>query len=152
PVAKNPPLSFVTEEPFSLGKVIDAAQKPVVLAVPFMDWEHLASNGMAFGGSHHKLGIPSNLNGVVAEVLAQVGQHQKTDPPTLTSLVLAGHSRAYDFLNPLAAANADSEMSKGALAQLSQVWGLDTSYVCSPIKTWTDWLSARPSLQISMFL
>jgi uncharacterized protein YgiM (DUF1202 family) len=151
PVAKTPPISFVTDAPFSLGKIIDATQRPIILAVPFMDWEHLGANGMAFGGSHHKLGIPANLNGVLAEVLAQVGQHRNTSAPTLSSLVLAGHSRAYDFLNPLAAASADPQMSTGALAKLSQVWGLDTGYVCSPIKAWSNWLTSKPSLEISMY-
>jgi hypothetical protein len=106
---------------------------------------------MAFGGSNHKLGIPANLNGVVAEVLAQVGEHRKSDAPGLSSLLLAGHSRAYGFLNPLAAASADPQMSKGALAKLSQVWGLDSSYVCSPLKSWTDWMASKPSLHVGMY-
>jgi uncharacterized protein YraI len=151
PVAKNPPLSFITEAPFRLGEIVDAAQRPIVLVVPFLDWEHLAANGMAFGGSNHKLGIPANLNGVVAEVLAQVGQHRKTDAPGLTSLILAGHSRAYSFLNPLAAASADPQMSSGALAKLSGVWGLDTGYACSPISSWSSWIDAKPSMSVAMF-
>lgn len=150
PVAKSPPISFVTDEPFRLGTIVAATQRPIVLAVPFLDWEHLSANGMAFGGSNHKLGIPSNLNGVVAEVLAQVGEHRSAAAPSLSSLVLSGHSRAYSFLNPLAAANADPQMATGALAKLSEVWGLDSSYVCSPISTWTSWLSAKPSLRVSM--
>ncbi|MEP7123610.1 MAG: SH3 domain-containing protein [Byssovorax sp.] len=150
PVAKTPPLSFVTDAPFNLAKVVDATKRPVVLVVPFFDWEHLSANGMAFGGSHHKLGIPANLNGVVAEVLAQVGQHRTAGAPGISSLILAGHSRAYDFLNPLAAASADPQMATGALARLTQVWGLDTGYVCSPIQTWSTWMKSNPELEVTM--
>lgn len=150
PVATKPPLSFVTDAPFHLGQIVADTKRPIVLVVPYMDWEHQAANGMAFAGKQHKLGIPSNLNGVLAEVLAQVGQHGSAGAPTLSSLVLAGHSRAYDFLNPLAAANADPQMSKGALAQLSQVWGLDTGYVCSPMSNWSSWLTSNPALEMTM--
>jgi len=149
PVAKNPPVSFVTEEPFHLGKLVDASKRPVVLAVPFMDWEHLAANGMATGGSNHKLGIPQNLNGVVAEVLEQVGKQRSTPTPGLTALFLAGHSRAYSFLNPLAAANGDPQMSSGALSKLTQVWGLDSGYACSPMSSWKSWMKSKPSLFVT---
>lgn len=150
PVAKSPPASFVTDAPFALGKLVDASKKPVVLAVPFFDWEHLNANGMAVGGTNHKLGIPGNLNAVVAEVLEQVGKHRSTGAPALASLILAGHSRAYSFLNPLAAAYADPEMSTGALARLSEVWAFDTGYTCST-PSWSSWLASKPSLDITMF-
>ncbi len=149
PVAGNPPLSFVTDEPFHLAKIVDATKRPLVLVVPWLDWEHLSANGMAFGGSHHKLGIPANLNGVVAEVLAQVGQHRAAGAPGLSSLILAGHSRAYDFLNPLAAVSADPQMATGALAQLTRVWGLDTGYVCTTSQ-WSTWLKSKPELDVAM--
>ena len=148
PVAKNPPVSFVTDEPFRLGEVVDKSKRAVVLAVPCMDWEHLAANGMATGGSNHKLGIPANLNGVVAEVLDQVGKHRNSAAPGLSALLLAGHSRAYSFLNPLAAANGDPQMSAGALAKLTQVWGLDSGYVCST-SAWKQWMTSKPSLEIT---
>lgn len=151
PVAKNPPLSFVTDAPFYLAKLVDASQKPLVLVAPFFDWEHLSANNMSFGGTHHKLGIPQNLNGVMAEVMEQIGQHRSAGAPALSSLILAGHSRAYDFLNPLAAASADPQMSSGALAKLSQVYAFDTGYVCSPVSAWSSWLKSKPSLEISMF-
>lgn len=149
PVAKNPPLDFVTSAPFQLASIIDGSKRPVVLAAPFFDWEHLAANGMAFNGSNHKLGIPANLNAVVAEVLSQVGQHRGAGAPALGSLILAGHSRAYSFLNPLAAASADPQMSTGALAQLAAVYGLDTGYTCS-IPSWKAWMTAKPSLEVTM--
>lgn len=151
PVAKSPPLSFVTDDPFRLAEIVDASGRPIVLVVPFMDWEHLGANQMAWGGSHHKLGMAAKLNGVVAEVLADVGLRTGTAEPALSSLILAGHSRAYDVLNPLAAANADAEMSKGALAKLSHVWGFDSSYSCSPLSAWTGWLASKPSLEVDMF-
>ncbi len=46
---------------FEVEEVVDKSKRPVVLAVPFMDWEHLAANGMATGGSNHKLGIPAKV-------------------------------------------------------------------------------------------
>ena len=150
PVAKSPPASFVTGAPFHLAQIVADSERPVVLVVPFMDWEHLYANGMSAGGSNHKLGVPKHLNGVVAEVLGQVGQQQNTAAPSLTSLLLAGHSRAYSFLNPLAAASADPQMSEGALARLTHVWGLDSSYSCN-LGSWTSWLAAKPDLHVDMF-
>lgn len=148
PVAKSPPLSFVTDAPFRLGEVVDASKKAVVLVAPFFDWEHLQANGMATSGSNHKLGIPVNLNGVVAEVLDQVGKQRGSDAPAIGSLLLAGHSRAYGFLNPLAAASGDPEMGKGALAKLTNVWGLDSGYVCS-MSAWKGWMKSKPSLLVT---
>lgn len=151
PVAKKPPESFVTDAPFALGEVVAASQRPIVLVAPFFDWEHLAANGMAFGGKKHKLGLAKNLNGVVAEVLDQVGQHRGAAAPGLDHLYLAGHSRAYDWLNPLAAAHADPQMSTGALAKLTRIWAFDTTYACSPISNWSAWLASKPALRIDVF-
>jgi hypothetical protein len=88
---------------------------------------------------------------VVAEVLEQVGQHRGASAPSLSHLVLAGHSRAYDFLNPLAAAHADPQMSIGALARLSRVWAFDTTYSCSSISTWSSWLASKPELEARVY-
>ena len=84
------------------------------------------------------------------EVLEQIGQVFGTSAPSLSNLVVAGHSRAFDFLDPLAAAHADPEMSGGALGKLSRVWAFDTTYV-APVKDYTDWLASKPALEIDVF-
>lgn len=150
PVAKSPPLSFVTDAPFALGKIVDASKKPVVLVAPWFDWEHLNANGMATGGTNHKLGIPSNLNGVMAEVMEQIGKQRSAGTPALGALILAGHSRGYSFLNPLAAASADPEMKTGALAHLREVWAFDTGYACT-ISQWKAWMASKPSMDVSVY-
>ena len=98
----------------------------------------------------HLLGTPANLNGLVGEVLADVGRVFGSATPSLQGLILSGHSRAYDFLNPLALAHADPEMSRGALASLSHVWALDTTYVCF-VAEWLRWLASKTGLRIEVF-
>jgi hypothetical protein len=56
----------------------------------------------------HALERPANLNGLVDEVLAEVGAMLSVAPPLLSKLILSGHSRAYDFLEPLARSHTDS--------------------------------------------
>src|ERR1700759_823334 len=88
PVAKNAPMDFLTAAPFDFADVTAAANKPVVFVVPFLDWEHLSANGMAISGTtHHKLGVPKTLNGVVAEVLQQIGDRQSATPPVIDELI-----------------------------------------------------------------
>ena len=151
PVPKSPPEDFITKAPFELGKLVDASTREMVLAVPFMDWEHLASNHLASKSSsrRHALGMPANLNALVAEVLAEVADVQGAPAPSLGGLLLAGHSRAYDFLDPLAAAHGDPEMAQGALASLRHVWALDTTYTC-PTDDWNNWLASKPQLTIEV--
>ena len=60
----------------------------------------------------------------------EVGSVFGTAAPSIQNLILAGHSKAYAFFDPLAMAHGDPEMSKGCLAKLSDVWALDTTYTC----------------------
>jgi hypothetical protein len=142
PVPKAPPEDLVMKEPFELGKLIDASSREIILVVPLLNWEPK--------NRHHALGRPASLNALVAEVLAELGRVQKTAVPSVRRLILAGHSRAYGFLDPLAGAHADPRMSQAALAKLSAVWAFDTTYTC-PVEDYEKWLASKPSLTIYMF-
>jgi LAS superfamily LD-carboxypeptidase LdcB len=141
PVPKKLPEGFITAAPFNLGQIVDATNRGIILVVPFFDWKPR---------QRHALGRPANLNALMAEVLAEVGSLQGGAQPSLTNLILAGHSRAYDFLEPLAASYADPEMRQGALATLTQVWALDTTYACE-VDNWMAWLRSNPNLKVSVF-
>jgi V8-like Glu-specific endopeptidase len=150
PAFKNRPLTFITGDPFRLGDLVEASGRPIVLVVPFLDWENLAHNGMAFGNQWHKLAKPANLNGVVAEALENVpGLTGAATAPAILRLILAGHSRAFGIFDALARAHADAEMSQGALAHLSNVWAFDTTYT-SPIGDWREWLRSRDSFSATI--
>lgn len=146
------PAGFVTSAPFELGRVVDGSGRPVVLVVPLLDWGNPCGE-VVFGRGHghwHPLGKPAVLNAVVSEVLAEVGRVQGAAAPSLRELVVAGHSRAYDLLEPLAASRTDAAMRQGALARLSQVWAFDTTYA-GDVPAWTDWLKLNPSLQLRLY-
>jgi hypothetical protein len=154
PQQKNPPASYVTDMPFKLGEIVNTANRPLILVVPSLDWENLSKNKMGFGYNEkrHLLGKPKHLNRVIVEALSQVGKELGRSTPSLRRLILAGHSRAYDFLDPLAQAHADPEMSTGPLAKLEHVWAFDTTYSSSPpVHDWTNWLQSKPSLQVAVF-
>ena len=144
------PATFITEPPFNLGDLVEASGRPIVLVVPFLDWEHLQKNKMGFGKNWHKLARPENLNGVVAEVLEKVAVLSGTaSAPTLLRLILAGHSRAFGFFDALASARANPEMSQGALGRLSHIWALDTTYT-SPVADWLAWIRSRDDLNVTV--
>lgn len=150
PVFKNRPATFITERPFRLGDVVEASGRPIVLVVPFLDWEHLAANGMAFGQKWHRLAEPATFNQIAAEALG----HARTltgspAAPTILRLILAGHSRAYGFFDALAHAHASPEMRMGALGRPTHIWALDTAY-SAPIADWRAWLRSRDDLQATV--
>jgi hypothetical protein len=149
---KTVPLGFVTDAPFRLGRIVDESGRPVVLVVPSLDWGTPCGE-VVFGRGHgrrHPLGKPAVLNALVAEVLAQVGKVQQAAAPALRDLVVAGHSRAYDVLEPLAAGRADPAMRQGALARLREVWAFDTTYA-GDVAAWHDWLAQNPSLRARFY-
>lgn len=152
PLPGQVPAGFVTHRPFALGAPVHASGRPLVLAVPLLDWAHPGGEH-AFGRGferRHALGRPERLNRLVDEVLDQVGRVRGTASPALTNLLLAGHSRAYDLLEPLAESRRDPAMRQGALAELTGVWAFDTAYAGS-VGTWTGWLEADPDLQVHCF-
>ena len=149
---KPVPAGFVTGAPFELGRIVDESGRPAVLVVPLLDWSNPCGE-VAFGRGHerwHPLGKPVVFNAVVSEVLAEVGRVQGMAAPTLRELVVAGHSRAYDVLEPLAASRTDPAIRQGALARLRQVWAFDTTYA-GDVSAWTDWLKLNPSLQLHLY-
>src|SRR5205085_8102259 len=122
------------------------------LAVPLLDWANPGGEH-AFGKGRerwHALARPEHLNGLIGEVLTEVGRVQTSAAPSLSDLVIAGHSRAYDFLEPLADSRLDPAMQQGGLAKLSQVWAFDTAYA-GRVERWTDWLRLNPQLRIHIF-
>ena len=143
PVLKNRPVTFITERPFRLGELVEASGRPIVLVVPFLDWEHLAKNKMAFGSKWHKLAQPKNLNGVIAECM------QRVNAPPIGKLILAGHSRAFGVFDAMARLHADPDMNSGALAKLAHVWALDSTYT-SPVEQWMKWLDSRSDLRMTV--
>ena len=105
---KEMPEDSVTKAPFELGNVVDASNRRIALVVPHMDWNHLAKNKLNFvacnrtDASLHALGQPATLNGVLKEVLAEIGRVFGSPAPAVENLILAGHSRAHGFFNVLA--------------------------------------------------
>ena len=154
PVPKTMPEDLITKAPFELGKIVDASNRRIVLVVPFMDWANLATNKLNFEGCNratmHALGVPANLNGVLKEVLAETARVFGTSTPSVANLILAGHSRAHAFFNPLALLHNDAEMRKGVLASLKEVWCLDSTYFCY-MAEWLRWLRSGSNLSMSVF-
>lgn len=150
PVRGKRPATFITDPPFQLGKLVEASGRPIVLVVPFLDWERLAANDMSFGKKWHRLAQPDVFNRVAEEALEQVrAMTGAASPPTLQRLILAGHSRAYGFFDALANAHASPQMRSGALGRPLHVWALDTTY-SAPIADWNAWLRSRADLRIAV--
>lgn len=150
PVRKNRPATFITDPPFHLGNLVEASGRPMVLLVPFLDWEHMDTNGMTFGRKWHRLAEPSVFNQVVAEALEQVrALTGSASAPTLSRLILSGHSRAFGFFDALAHASASAQMRAGALARPLHIWALDTTY-SAPLADWNAWLQSRDDLQATV--
>jgi murein DD-endopeptidase MepM/ murein hydrolase activator NlpD/3D (Asp-Asp-Asp) domain-containing protein/peptidoglycan hydrolase-like protein with peptidoglycan-binding domain len=153
PGPKSFPDGIITSAPFKLGDIVAASGRPIVLVVPLLDWANPGGES-AFGSkarrNWHALAKPDNLNSLVSEVMAELGRVQGTTPPSLRNLVIAGHSRAYDFLEPLAYFHSDPHMKQGALAELSEVWAFDTTYGGGNVKPWTDWLADNKRLKVTV--
>lgn len=148
----NSPDGIITRKPFRLGDIVATSGRPVVLVVPHLDWSRPGGSG-AFGKDHpkwHALAKPSNLNSVITESLSEVGRIQGIPAPSLRNLIIAGHSRAYDFLEPLAFSHSDSQIKQGALARLSEVWAFDTTYGRRDIRVWTNWLAINNRLKVTV--
>lgn len=150
PLRKDRPATFITDPPFRLGQLVEASGRPIVLVVPFLDWERLDANGMAFGRKWHRLAQPAVFNQVADEVLEQVrSMTGSASLPTLQRLILAGHSRAYGFFDALANAHASPQMRTGALGRPLHVWALDTTY-SAPLADWKAWLKSREDLRATL--
>ncbi|MBM2620816.1 hypothetical protein JIG36_35485 [Actinoplanes sp. LDG1-06] len=149
PRPRNVPAGFVTDQPFALGPIVAASGRPMVLVVPLLDWRRPGGEDV-FGRGHelwHALAAPARFDALIGEVMAQVGRVRGSAAPGAASLVVAGHSRAYDFLDPLA---ADHRRHNGALLKLTEVWAFDTTYG-KRVEPWVEWLTANPSLRVRVF-
>ena len=152
PKPEHHPSDFITDHPFAFGRIVQRAARPLVLVVPLLNWTH-PGGAEAFGAGHphwHALAAPQHLNRLIGEVRAELGRVQGTSPPSVGELIIAGHSRAYDFLEPLAHRRGDPAMQDDALARLSQVWAFDTTYA-GQVAEWVDWLELNPRLQVRLF-
>jgi hypothetical protein len=136
----NPPEGLITGNAFQMGQFVDASGRALVLVVPLFDWTK---------PGFHFLGKPANLNTLITESLAQLALMLGGAAPTLSNLILSGHSRGYDFLEPLARANADPQMAQGALGKLSEIWAFDTTYVLD-VAAWIKWLKSKPGLKATV--
>jgi hypothetical protein len=143
PPERTPPASYIGEPPFELGRIVAATNRGLVLVVPQITWR---------GQEPDALGEPAKVNALMDEVLAELARVGGRTAPTLSNLIIAGHSRAYGVLDPLAKRHAHAEMSRGALAKLSRVWAFDITYgQWAPVDEYVEWLNAKPNLQIDLF-
>jgi LAS superfamily LD-carboxypeptidase LdcB len=121
------PKGLIDEQPFTLGRIVHDTGHPIVLVVPFFDWQ-ARGNVTTFGATARALKNPDNLNRLVEECLDTIGVQAGAAQPSLARLILAGHSRGYAFLEPLGRAYGKVARLQGALASLAAVWALDTTY------------------------
>ncbi len=131
-----------TSKKFGLDAQIQNSKRKIALAVPRIYWN--GNNVSQVGGKW----TAANFNKFVEEVLDQIG-NQTSVEPTLGNLIIAGHSRAYNILTPLA-----REFNQGApatttghWAKLAEVWALDSTYGPKHVRALDAWASARHSVR-----
>lgn len=110
---------------FRLDDQVDKAARQAALAVPIVFWNKEDRRS----GIIRAAWSAAYLNAFVEEVLDEIGKSSRVRP-SLGRLILAGHSAAYDILTPLAEQFdcGVPETTKGALAKLSKVLAMDTTY------------------------
>lgn len=138
PAPKNPPEDLVSEAPFRLGQLVDGCGRALVLIVPLFEW-----SGKMW------LGEPEHLNALVEETREHLAGLLGA-PPAVANLILAGHSRAYSFLEPLARNFASPQMREGALSRLAEIWMLDSTYG-GDVSNWMGLMAKKPGLNVKVF-
>jgi subtilisin family serine protease len=134
---------------FRLDVQVDNGQRKVALAAPVVYWnkESLADIRTAWSAA--------NLNAFVEEVLVQIG-NQSGVPRSLGELFLVGHSKAYEILTPLAnefiKSKGAGDTAKGALAKLTKVCALDTTYSENVALVLRQWASNLKAVQFNLVL
>jgi hypothetical protein len=126
---------------FGLDAQIQGPKRPVALAVPRLFWKP-GDDGANVAASW----TAANFNKFVTAVLDEIGRPSGVTP-TLRSLIIAGHSRAYAILTPLA-----REFCQGAaaatptepLAKLTDVWAMDATYSPLDVRALEIWASKVP--------
>jgi hypothetical protein len=140
-------VSLVKSKQFPLTQQIADSKLPFVLIAPSMKWR---------SGQHsHTLGSPKAMNAFLEEVRTGLTQAGWKGVPEFGRLILAGHSRAYAVLNGLATSVSDAQSSRGALATLTDVWLLDTTYgkrnKAVHCKNWLGWAKAKSGVNLRIF-
>lgn len=146
------PEGLITDPPFAFDRLIADSKQPVVLIVPHMKWATPGGSAV-WGAEHarwHALARPATLNALLAEAVQELARERGGKAPTIERLIVAGHSRAYDFLEPLAHSRGELALREGVLARLAQVWAFDTTYA-GQVDRWTAWLAADNRLRVTMF-
>lgn len=138
------PEGLVTGTTFRLGQIVADSGKPMILVVPQLQTGNDAS------WHAHRLDKPASLNALFAEVLTEVSRRFERSAAQVGRLIIAGHSRAYGVLYPLAHAHKSAELGTGALAKLVKVWALDATYGKPPIAGFEALAAARPSLGVDV--
>lgn len=136
---KAPPAELISGR-FGLGKIVAASGRPIVLLVP------LFQSGDDRSWSPHGIDQPAALNGLISAAVADIGSRLGGAAPAISRLIVAGHSRAYGILYPLARNNAAKAMSEGPLGKLTDVWALDASYGAFPSRDFAALVAAKPGL------
>jgi peptidoglycan hydrolase-like protein with peptidoglycan-binding domain len=138
------PEGIISEAPFKLGKLIVDSGRAMVLVVPRFQ------SGNDKSWSAHDLNRPGTLNALFAEVLGDMGRRLGRPAVQIDQLIIAGHSRAFGVLYPLARSHASPALAMGALAKLSKVWVLDATYGAPPMAAFEALAAARPGLGIDI--
>ena len=139
-------VAYVKSKTFPLAKQLADSKRPFVLVAPSMNWkgEHL-----------HPLGSPQTMNAFLEEVRTGLTAAGWSSVPSFGRLILAGHSRAYAVFNGLAARVSDAQSSKGALATLTDMWLLDTTYgkkhKQAHCTNWMGWAKAKSGVNLRIF-
>ncbi|MFZ0726841.1 MAG: S8 family serine peptidase [Desulfobacterales bacterium] len=137
---------------FELDTQIDAGKQAMALVVPALYWVPLnktktnQKEANENKGNIIKTWSAARIAAFVEEVMDRIAE-KSGDRPSLRHLVLAGHSRAYDILTPLAKefVSGVPATTRGALAKLVRVLALDTTYGtrhAEMLMKWADKLGA----------
>lgn len=141
-VPKILPQGIVSSGLFKLADAVTSASRPTILVVPLFQQSGSAA------WSAHGLEKAERFNAFMAEALAEVGKKFGGTAPRLDRLAIAGHSRAFGVLNPLASEAGRSAMASGALASLAQYWALDASYGSFPLDKYRALAGSKPALGV----
>jgi Penicillin-insensitive murein endopeptidase len=137
-------VSYLKSKTFPLTRQIADSKRPFVLVVPTMNWRG--------GQNSHPLGSPQKMNAFLDEVRAGLTAAGWSSPPSFGRLILAGHSKAFAVLNGLAAGVNEPESSQGALATLTDMWLLDSTYGTlhkeSLSAMWLKWAKAKGNVNL----
>ena len=134
---------------FQMADQIDNAKRKVALAVPVVHWKTHKK-----GEKKNTSGIWSavHLNAFIEEVLDQLGKHHPR--PSLGQLIIAGHSRAYEVMTPLASEfiNGSADTRKGPLMRLAEVWAFDSTYGSGHADALGEWAGKSKNVRFSVVL